>query len=285
MGVPAPIKNKNAISKQLKDKDVKDIVNHINGDFFNVGGGKRIPDSRVVQSLANQAKIKTETIHIKQDNKEATVTVRATAPNGASIDASVTHNFEVVMQDKIMSMLSSNQPSKLFIDINNPFIMDNSGNITPNLTLIGQKKIVKDMIQFKKFAVRDAETKADNRAQKKILNQEWREEDEIKSEKEEVEMVNKGKKVTTEPVKNKQPTNPEPPKKDNPINVEYTKKQSKKEQVEDMVASEWLEKIREDLKSKGKTADKTLIEAKCNGLVNSDESFDESMKQRVLALI
>lgn len=279
MGVPAPIKNKNAITKQLKDKDVKDIVNHINGDFFNVGGGKRIPDSRVVQSLANQAKIKTETINIKQNSEEATVTVRAVAPNGASIDASVTHNFEVVMQDKIMSMLSSNQSSKLFIDINNPFIMDNSGNITPNLTLIGQKKIVKDMIQFKKFAVRDAETKADNRAQKKILNQEWREEDEIKSEKEEVEMVNKGKKVTTEPIKS-----PEPPN-NNHVNVEYTKKQSKKEQTEDMVASDWLEKIKEDLKSKGKTADKTLIEAKCNGLVKNDDSFDESMKSRVLALI
>ncbi|MEA4956918.1 hypothetical protein SDC9_07463 [bioreactor metagenome] len=279
MGVPAPIKNKNAITKQLKDKDVKDIVNHINGDFFNVGGGKRIPDSRVVQSLANQAKIKTDTINIKQNSEEATVTVRAVAPNGASIDASVTHNFEVVMQDKIMSMLASNQANKLFIDINNPFMMDNSGNITPNLTLLGQKKIVKDMIQFKKFAVRDAETKADNRAQKKILNQEWREEDEIKSEKEEVEMVNKGKKVTTEPIKS-----PEPPN-NNHVNVEYTKKQSKKEQTEDMVASDWLEKIKEDLKSKGKAADKPLIEAKCNGLVKNDDSFDESMKSRVLALI
>jgi len=93
-----------------------------------------------------------------------------------------------------------------FNDINNPFELQSNGTIIPNLTLKGQMKIFKDITRFKVFSVRDAYSKAANRAQRRVLNQEFQDEIEIDLENEEVERVNKGKKVKKEPVQYKSKT-------------------------------------------------------------------------------
>jgi hypothetical protein len=206
---------------QLTQKDVTDIIDNVTGGFYNVGtknNPKRVVDSKLTRALGNGKKISTEYIKHSQTPQEVAITIRAIHPDGSFIDSTVTHYFETIMQSKLMSMLKQDEiaykefkskpinkdkPFKhgLYEDLNNPFILDASGNISPNLTLKGQKKIVNDMINFKKIAIRDAETKAERRAILKLLNQEWKDPEEWELEVEEVEMVNNGKKVTHEPVK------------------------------------------------------------------------------------
>lgn len=205
---------------QFTEKDVKDIVDTVNGGFYNVGtmkNPKRVPDSKLVSSLGNAKKINTEPVKIVKNADYVEVHMKATAPNGQYRVGAVTHYYADIMQSKLMSMLNQDEEAYkkfkslkinegktwdrgYYVDLENPFLLDSTGNMTPNLTLKGQKKIVNDMVNFKKISERDAQTKAERVAILKLLNQEWREDEEVLAELDEVKSVNNGKKVTYEEV-------------------------------------------------------------------------------------
>lgn len=202
----------------LEEKDMKAVSDNIVGGFYSTNGDNKVPDSRLINFVFNKAKITTEFIREEQTNDYAKFIVRATSPDGSfSHEDTVLHHFETVMNKKLVEMyekekelynkkkpfLEKNNKEYepiFFSDYDNPFVLQSNGSIIPNLTQKGMMKIFKDMFQFKNFAIRDATTKARARAQKAVLNQDWREQFEIDSEMEEVTEVNNNKKVTYEPV-------------------------------------------------------------------------------------
>ena len=202
-----------ANSSKLVQKQIESINDTIFGTFYNTGGGKgskQVPDSRIIQGLANKYKVKTQEVFSEQTDDYAKVVVGATAPNGVYQEDIVIHNFTAILQEKIVNLFEKELEAKkdfesrpvnkerefkpvFFIDMGSPFELQSNGTIIPSLTLKGQIKLFKDMTRFKTFATRDAYSKAANRAQKRVLNQEFRDEIEIELEDDEVKKVNNGK--------------------------------------------------------------------------------------------
>ena len=206
-------------SAQLIEKQMESINNTIFGTFYNVGKGKnskQVPDSRVIQGLANKYKIKTKEVFSEQTNDYAKVVASAISPNGVYQEDIVIHNFTAILHEKIVILAEKELKAKkefesmamnkekefkpvFFNDIDNPFELQPNGTIIPNLTLKGQIKLFKDMTRFKTFAARDAYTKAANRVQRRVLNQEFRNEVEIELEDEEVQKLSDTK-ITKEAI-------------------------------------------------------------------------------------
>lgn len=197
----------------------KAIGDYIYGEFYNINN-KKTPDSRIIQSISNKLSIKTEIVEATQTEEYAKVIAKATHKTNSS-EGVVIHHFNTVRDDKIVSMYEreqdlfkeySSRPMNkekqykpiYFLDIDQPFVLSEKGNMLPNLTIKGQLKIVKDMVRFKTFAVRDATTKAMNIAQRKILNQDWREQEEVQMEESDIKKVNDDKKFTKEKVEPKE---------------------------------------------------------------------------------
>jgi len=194
---------------KLIEKQMEAINQTIFGTFYNIGTGKnykQVPDSRVIQGLANKYKIKTKEVFSEQTNDYAKVVASATSPNGVYQEDIVIHNFTAILQEKTVLLAEKELKAKkefeskpmnkeklfkpvFFNDIDYPFELQSNGTIIPNLTLKGQIKLFKDMTRFKTFAARDAYTKAANRAQRRVLNQEFRNEVEIELEDDEVQMI------------------------------------------------------------------------------------------------
>ena len=107
----------------------------------------------------------------------------------------VHHQFSVIRELKAPEYLEKQvsgkdiffrgSPIQMFQDLSQPFNTDGD----PILTGVGYLKLLTEMARFKNFAIRDATTKASRIAQLKLLNREWRDKDEIKSEKDEEKMV------------------------------------------------------------------------------------------------
>ncbi|MDR2831160.1 MAG: hypothetical protein LBB45_09070 [Methanobrevibacter sp.] len=197
----------------------KAIGDYIYGEFYNLNN-KKTPDSRIIQSMANKLKIRTEIVEAIQTEEYAKVIAKARHKTNSS-EGVVIHHFNTVRDDKIVSMYEREQDlfkeyrsrpmnkekqykPVYFMDIDQPFIINENGSMIPNLTIKGQLKIVKDMVRFKTFAVRDATTKAMNIAQRKILNQDWREQEEVQMEESDIKKVNDDKKFIKEKVEPKE---------------------------------------------------------------------------------
>ena len=207
---------------QLIEKQMESINDTIFGTFYNTGKGKsskQVPDSRIIQGLANKYKIKTKEVFSEQTNDHAKAVVSATSPNGIYQEDIVIHNFTAILQEKTVLLAEKELNARkefesmpmnkekefkpvFFNDIDNPFELQSNGTIIPNLTFKGQIKLFKDITRFKTFAARDAYTKAANRAQKRVLNQEFRDEIEIELEDEEVQKVSDSK-INKEPIQYK----------------------------------------------------------------------------------
>ncbi|MDR1818795.1 MAG: hypothetical protein LBR15_00920 [Methanobrevibacter sp.] len=190
-----------------KNKILLAVEKHIKGGVYKVGD-QTIPDAKLVQSLANNVGLCGRTVNIQQTSSYTSVTVEVEDNKGNSVQASVVHDFRIELEVKVVTLYENTVKSVkqgkknfFFEDLDDPFDFDIKGNIIPKLTIKGQIKLVKDMARFKSFSVRDAETKAYTRAYKKLLNQDWREKDEIDYEDEEVQKVNKNKPVRKEEVK------------------------------------------------------------------------------------
>jgi hypothetical protein len=166
------------------------------GGFYSANGGDSVPDAPKVQKEANDKRISTEIIFDEQTDDYAKVIVRAHDPeDGHYVDAIVNHNFKVLFQKKAVEYLEkqiegknvnyNGHKIKMFVDANNPFDEDGNPITTPKGTI----KLLKDMLNLKNFASRDATTKAMRAAQYKLLNKDWREKEEVQAELDEVKAV------------------------------------------------------------------------------------------------
>lgn len=272
-----------AENSKLIQKQADAVNNTIFGNFYNTGkGGSPVPDSRLIQSLANKFNLKTEEVFSEQTDDYAKAVVGVTSPNGVYQEDVVIHHFPTVLQKKVVELAEKELDSKkdyesrpmnkgkefkpiYFNDLDNPFELQSNGTIIPNLTLKGQMKIFKDMTRFKDFSVRDAYTKAANRAQRRVLNQEFRDEIEIDLEDEEVKKVNDNKKVSKEPVQYNETSSSTKKESETSNNFQTANKAT--DFIDDPVSRNYLEQLKN-----------TLIEQ--NTPVNKKNIKSEAIKQR-----
>jgi hypothetical protein len=160
----------------------------VKGEYYEVGE-KKIPDAWKVQQWANEMKYSTQIVHKDQTNGYATATVRVIDnQTGQFVEEAVWHDFENE-KDSIMFDLMDEQEESSRKGKSAKLIDGFTDDGRPILTTEGKKRFLRRYLRFKTFALRDAISKAARRAQLKILNYEWREEEEKELEKKEVTMV------------------------------------------------------------------------------------------------
>lgn len=202
-GVNVPAVQPKGEAAKLSDHEIEERINREKarrfargqGDFYKVSGKER-PDSAMIQKLANETGISVEILEAVQTEKFAHVVVRGHL--GAQyLDAVVHHDFETEFMLRTMEIVQKN-----------PQILERYDGTTPVLKEGAKikmwedgKEVQKDakyylvhaLLSFKKFALRDCCTKSSAIVQLKLLNQDARDEEEIKSEQAERELVEKSK--------------------------------------------------------------------------------------------
>lgn len=187
-------KNNNAPRRPPRER--KNSIARPQGGMYKAAGNKEVPDARKTQNEANDKQIRSTIIKSEQTKDYAEVIIRATDPEtGHFVEDIVHHDFNTIQQLKALEMLEKEvtggsiyfrgNPIQVFQDINNPFTPEG----IPILTGMGTLKLLTEMTRFKNFSIRDATSKAQRRAQLKILNREWRDKDEQKAEREEEKQV------------------------------------------------------------------------------------------------
>jgi hypothetical protein len=251
-------KGKSEVLKEIVERGEGRIPKK--GGYYEPAPGKFEADAYRVQEEANEKNISVRIISVKQTAEYSEAIVEAIPEDGPAIPAVVHHDFETIFNQKVMEMFKKQWAGKMitfgdykhrkrievFNDKDNPFIHTKDGKMIPNLTGIGLAKVFDDMLRFKNFSLRDATTKAIRVAQLKALNKEWREDDEIKSEEQEVKDVNKGKdvnKVGQEEVDKKEEVKRK--------NAEKAEEKDKEEKTQDKTVEQKEEK-KENTQQKGK---------------------------------
>jgi len=172
-----PAKQKDTAPSTKEEERAPPVVHK--GGYYEVRG-ESIEDAWLVQRWANEAGISTEIVDKKQTSDYAYAHVRAVG-NGVYTEDVVWHDFstsrEVILWDKVKALAKKGKKVEY----------DELGN--PVLSPKDQADVIQRFVSFKNFAIRDAISKAARRAQLKALNKEWREEEEVEFEKEEVKRV------------------------------------------------------------------------------------------------
>jgi hypothetical protein len=161
------------------------------GGSYKVQGVER-PDSHLIQKIANKHGVSVEILEATQTADFVHVVVRAHL-NDQYMDAVVHHDFKTEYQLKLMEMISKN-----------PDILDHWEGTDPVIKKDAKIKIKEDgkevlkdakyyivhaLLSFQKFALRDGRTKAAAVAESMLLNQDFRDPEEIDSELDEVRLV------------------------------------------------------------------------------------------------
>ena len=190
-----PAKNKYAVDpdteRKMEEKKTKEFLQG-RGKSYAVSGKER-PDAHAIQHAANATSLDTEILIAEQNDKQCKVVVRAHMGD-RYIDAVVIHDFGVERQLKTMEMIK-----------NRPEILDHFEGLIPVIKEDATVKMKTDkgweevpasyfmihaLLHQRRFAIRDATTKASAIAQSKMLNREdWRDPEEVEMEYEERNMV------------------------------------------------------------------------------------------------
>jgi len=190
------------VGKPLTDAERENMINRAKAEkFLTKRGssytvqGKERPDSHMIQNVANEHNVSIEVLESTQDDKHCFVKVRAHSGE-QYVDAVVNHDYEIEYQLKTMEIIKKN-----------PQILDHWEGFTPVLIpdavvpIYDKNGRVKDqetatyylvhaLLSFRKFSMRDARTKASAIASAMILNRDWRDPEELDSEKAEASLVN-----------------------------------------------------------------------------------------------
>ena len=172
-----------------------------NADFYSPGGGKNIANARVINLWAKDNGIKTEIVKVVNNEKRIRVIVRAWIGDK---DKPVHEATDIVTYDL------EQEYSRVFIEFTNKkikykemsirdidykldgtrikaFFSDEFKKNAKSISIITQW--ITYWSQWLSFAERTAKTKAESRAQQKLLGLEFREKKEIEEEKREIEAV------------------------------------------------------------------------------------------------
>ena len=154
------------------------------GGYYQVAGHKE-PDAALVQQYANDAGVDLKIITAEQDDIGVKAVIQAVL-NGQTVDAAVIHHFNTSRDVIALEVIESMQRKRM-----KP-IEGYQADGRPLLSQETNYRIYKRYIRFKNFSLRDAVTKACRIASLKILNKDWRNQEEIESETAEVKSVNRG---------------------------------------------------------------------------------------------
>jgi len=176
------------LDRQISDKKTKNWLTN-QGAGYNVQGKYR-PDAASIQGAANKNVVSSEILKAIQTREYAEVTVR-THLGDQYLDTIVHHDFENNRKMLLLEM-ASKHPDTVFdfsdkgMPIFNPdaTFVDSSGK-TKSVMYTVMHSLLADI----NFSLRDATTKAASAGQAKILNREWRSEEEVESESRERELV------------------------------------------------------------------------------------------------
>ena len=176
------------LDRQISDKKTKNWLTN-QGAGYNVQGKYR-PDAASIQGAANKNEVSSEILKAIQTKEYAEVTVR-THMGGQYVDTIVHHDFENNRRMLLLEMASKHPETVSgFSDEGMPIFnsdatfVDNAGK-TKSLMYTVMHSLLADI----NFSLRDATTKAESAGQAKILNREWRSEEEVESEARERELV------------------------------------------------------------------------------------------------
>ena len=176
------------IDRQISDKKTKNWLTN-QGAGYNVQGKYR-PDAASIQGAANKNVVSSEILESTQTKEYAEVIVR-THLGSQYVDTVVHHDFEnnrkmllLEMASKHPETVSGFSEEGMPIFNSDATFVDNSGK-TKSLMYTVMHSLLADI----NFSLRDATTKAASAGQAKILNREWRSEEEIESEARERELV------------------------------------------------------------------------------------------------
>jgi len=193
-GVPA-MKEPNSLLNKTHD-ELDRIINddkarrwlEERGSSYKVHGNER-PDAASIQRISNMRGVSTAVISAVQTKEYAEATVRAYLGN-IYVDSVVHHDFENHRRMLILERMKKNPDildgwnGEMPIIRAGAKIKNASGNLED-----ARYTIMHSHFAFIEFALRDAVTKAEASAQAKILNQEFREPEDIESEQFEVGLV------------------------------------------------------------------------------------------------
>ncbi|RLG33788.1 hypothetical protein DRN97_04165 [Methanosarcinales archaeon] len=165
-------------------KTVKKMAMEAKGTVYKIGDHEE-PSAALVQKWANEAGISVEIKEAIQTDEYAKAVVRCSL-NGQVVEDCVIHHFNTAKDRIALEIIEKmEKEGKRAIEG-----FDEEGR--PILTQEAKYRIFKKFIRFKDFAIRDAVSKATRRAELKLLNREWRNQEEIEAEVEEVKVVNRG---------------------------------------------------------------------------------------------
>ncbi len=161
------------------------------GGFYRAHGDD-IPDAAMVQNIANDHGICVEVLKAEQTDDFAEVVVRGYL-DSMFIDAVVHHDFKTEYQLKAMEIVANNPHILEKWDEKGPVIREGA-RITVREN---GEEVLKDakyflvhaLLSFRKFALRDARTKAARIVEAALLNQDFRDPEEKESEQSEIGLV------------------------------------------------------------------------------------------------
>jgi len=164
-----------------------------NKDFYTQGGIKKIPSAKVINYWAKAEGISTETLEMMKNDDFVIAKVRAWI--GKKLDpimeetSSIIYNLKQEYERKLTEYIQKNIKDEKITNEDFTFVELN-GVYHPRLN--EPAKHIEFWVEWQRFLTfseRDAESKARRRAQLALLGVEYRDEEEIKSEKAEMESV------------------------------------------------------------------------------------------------
>lgn len=159
-------------------------------DFYKVGN-KTVPSARALQWLANRKQVKTQIVDIRSDKDYCRAVIGGWIGNNPDPksnpiykEATVEMIFEIELAEKLLDFttkfnMKKGEDWKVNEDTGMPYL------VNPRF----QAKMMKEMLRLRKFALRTVVTKAERIIHSKLADVEWRDEDEMRDEQNEVELV------------------------------------------------------------------------------------------------
>jgi len=176
------------LDRQISDKKTKNWLTN-QGAGYKVRGKYR-PDAASIQGAANKNVVSSEILKAIQTKEYAEVTVR-TYLGDQFLDTIVHHDFENNRNMLLLEMAAKNPDAVSGFSENGMPVFIPGATFEDNS---GKKKsimytVMHTLLADINFSLRDATTKAASAGQAKILNREWRSEEEVESENRERELV------------------------------------------------------------------------------------------------
>lgn len=153
-------------------------------------GAKDVPNSAKVQNMVNELKtpLLTQVIEVDKNNDMAKAIVRVTNNiTGHAVESAVVFYFDIVKQTFLLDLIRAYQKE------GKKAVVGRKSDGEPILSEEALSDLWGRFLAFRAFAERTAVTQAARSAQLKMLNQEWREKEEIAMEFLEQSIVQKGK--------------------------------------------------------------------------------------------